>query len=102
MQIFSDQYGNVVHFFDRDCTLQRRQQKIIEEAPSPKLSEDIRKFLGDLSVNALKYLDYQGAGTIEFIADISNGLNKNKIYFMEMNTRIQVEHPVTEKLHQPI
>ena len=98
MQIFSDQHGNVVHFFDRDCTLQRRQQKIIEEAPSPKLSEDIRKFLGDLAVNALKSLDYQGAGTIEFIADITNGLNKNKIYFMEMNTRIQVEHPVTEKI----
>jgi len=98
VQIFSDQHGNVVHFFDRDCTLQRRQQKIIEEAPSPKLSEDIRKFLGDLAVNALKSLDYQGAGTIEFIADITDGLNKNKIYFMEMNTRIQVEHPVTEYL----
>ena len=98
VQIFSDHHGNVVHFFDRDCTLQRRQQKIIEEAPSPKLSEDIRKFLGDLAVNALKSFDYQGAGTIEFIADITNGLNKNKIYFMEMNTRIQVEHPVTEKI----
>ena len=98
VQIFSDQHGNVVHFFDRDCTLQRRQQKIIEEAPSPKLNEEIRKFLGNLAVNALKYLDYQGAGTIEFIADIANGLNKNKIYFMEMNTRIQVEHPVTERI----
>ncbi len=98
VQIFSDHHGNVVHFFDRDCTLQRRQQKIIEEAPSPKLNEEIRKFLGDLAVNALKSLDYQGAGTIEFIADITNGLNKNKIYFMEMNTRIQVEHPVTEKI----
>ena len=98
VQIFSDHQGNVVHLFDRDCTLQRRQQKIIEEAPSPKLSEDIRKFLGDLAVNALKSLDYQGAGTIEFIADITDGLNKNKIYFMEMNTRIQVEHPVTEKI----
>ena len=96
VQIFSDHHGNVVHFFDRDCTLQRRQQKIIEEAPSPKLSENIRKFLGDLAVNALKSLDYQGAGTIEFIADITDGLNKNKIYFMEMNTRVQVEHPVTE------
>ncbi len=98
VQIFSDQHGNVVHFFDRDCTLQRRQQKIIEEAPSPKLNEDTRKFLGDLAVNAMKSIDYQGAGTIEFIADITNGLNKNKIYFMEMNTRIQVEHPVTEKI----
>ena len=98
VQIFSDQHGNVVHFFDRDCTLQRRQQKIIEEAPSPKLSEDIRKFLGDLAVNALKSLDYQGAGTIEFIADITDGLNKNKIYFMEMNTRIQVEHTITEEV----
>ena len=98
VQIFSDQHGNVVHFFDRDCTLQRRQQKIIEEAPSPKLNEEIHKFLGNLAVNALKSLDYQGAGTIEFIADIANGINKNKIYFMEMNTRIQVEHPVTERI----
>ncbi len=96
IQIFADKYGNVIHLFDRDCSLQRRQQKIIEEAPSPKLNDEIRNFLGDISVKAVKSIKYEGAGTIEFIADIKDGLNKEKIYFMEMNTRIQVEHPVTE------
>ncbi len=96
IQIFGDKYGNVIHLFDRDCSLQRRQQKIIEEAPCPELNNDIRTFLGDLSVKAARSIKYEGAGTIEFIADIENGINKNKIYFMEMNTRIQVEHSVTE------
>jgi 3-methylcrotonyl-CoA carboxylase alpha subunit len=96
IQIFADKYGNIIHLFDRDCSLQRRQQKIIEEAPAPELSNEIRTFLGELSVKASKLIKYEGAGTIEFIADIENGIDKNKIYFMEMNTRIQVEHPVTE------
>jgi 3-methylcrotonyl-CoA carboxylase alpha subunit len=96
IQIFADKHGNVIHLFDRDCSLQRRQQKIIEEAPAPKIDDEIRSFLGDISVKAAKAIQYEGAGTIEFIADIKNGLDKNKIYFMEMNTRIQVEHPVTE------
>jgi 3-methylcrotonyl-CoA carboxylase alpha subunit len=98
IQIFADKYGNVIHLFDRDCSLQRRQQKVIEEAPSPQLSDEIRSFLGTLSVKAAKFIKYEGAGTIEFIADIEKGLDKNKIYFMEMNTRIQVEHPVTEAI----
>ena len=96
IQIFADKYGNVIHLFYRDCSLQRRQQKVIEEAPSPQLSDEIRSFLGTLSVKAAKFIKYEGAGTIEFIADVEKGLDKNKIYFIEMNTRIQVEHPVTE------
>ena len=98
IQIFADKHGNVIHLFDRDCSLQRRQQKIIEEAPAPKIDEEIRNFLGEISVKAAKALKYEGAGTIEYIADITHGLDKNKIYFMEMNTRIQVEHPVTEAI----
>jgi 3-methylcrotonyl-CoA carboxylase alpha subunit len=96
IQIFADKYGNVIHLFDRDCSIQRRQQKVIEEAPSPQLSDEIRSFLGALSVKADKFIQYEGAGTIEFVADVEKGLDKNKIYFIEMNTRIQVEHPVTE------
>ena len=98
IQIFADKFGNVVHLFDRDCSLQRRQQKVIEEAPSPNLNNEIQHFLGELSVKAARAIKYLGAGTIEFIADIQNGIDKNKIYFMEMNTRIQVEHPVTEAI----
>ncbi len=98
IQILADKHGNVIHLFDRDCSLQRRQQKIIEEAPAPKIDEEIRNFLGEISVKAAKVLKYEGAGTIEYIADITHGLDKNKIYFMEMNTRIQVEHPVTEAI----
>ena len=71
-------------------------QKVIEEAPAPNLNNEIQHFLGELSVKAARAIKYLGAGTIEFIADIQNGIDKNKIYFMEMNTRIQVEHPVTE------
>ena len=98
IQIFADKFGNVVHLFDRDCSLQRRQQKVIEEAPSPNLNNEIQNFLGELSIKAARAIKYLGAGTIEFIADIQNGIDKNKIYFMEMNTRIQVEHPVTEAI----
>lgn len=92
IQILADQHGNVVHLGERDCTIQRRLQKLIEESPSPALTEDIRKKMGDASVKAAKAVDYVGAGTIEYIFDRAS----KSFYFMEMNTRIQVEHPVTE------
>ena len=92
IQVMADNYGNVIHLGERDCTVQRRLQKLIEEAPSPALNEDIRNKMGIAAVKAAKAVDYSGAGTIEFIYDYRN----KKFYFMEMNTRIQVEHPVTE------
>ena len=92
IQILADQHGNVVHLGERDCTIQRRLQKLIEESPSPALTEDIRKKMGKASVKAAKACDYVGAGTIEYIFDRTS----KSFYFMEMNTRIQVEHPVTE------
>ncbi|WP_404452973.1 acetyl-CoA carboxylase biotin carboxylase subunit [Virgibacillus necropolis] len=92
IQILADQHGNVVHLGERDCTIQRRLQKLIEESPSPALTEDIRKKMGEASVKAAKAVDYVGAGTIEYIFDRTS----KSFYFMEMNTRIQVEHPVTE------
>ena len=96
MQVFGDTHGNVVHLFERDCSLQRRHQKVIEEAPAPGLDPKLREALGGIAVRAAKAIDYTGAGTIEFIADVSEGLRLDRIYFMEMNTRLQVEHPVTE------
>lgn len=92
IQILADQHGNVVHVGERDCTIQRRLQKLIEESPSPAISNDIRKQMGEASVKAAQAVNYVGAGTIEFIFDRSS----ETYYFMEMNTRIQVEHPVTE------
>lgn len=92
IQILADQHGNVVHLGERDCTIQRRLQKLVEESPSPALTEDIRSKMGEASVKAAKACDYVGAGTIEYIFDRTN----KSFYFMEMNTRIQVEHPVTE------
>ena len=98
VQVFGDTHGNVVHLFERDCSLQRRHQKVIEEAPAPGMSEETREELCAAAVRAAKAVDYVGAGTIEFIADASEGLRADRIWFMEMNTRLQVEHPVTEEI----
>ncbi len=96
VQVFGDSHGNVVHLFERDCSLQRRHQKVIEEAPAPGMDEATREEICAAAVRAAKAVDYEGAGTIEFIADASDGLRADRIFFMEMNTRLQVEHPVTE------
>jgi len=98
VQVFGDTHGNVVHLFERDCSLQRRHQKVIEEAPAPGMDEETREKLCAAAVRAAKAVDYVGAGTIEFIADGSGKLSADKIWFMEMNTRLQVEHPVTEEI----
>ncbi len=92
IQVLADQHGNVVHLGERDCSIQRRLQKLIEETPSPAITPEIRAKMGDASVKAAKAVDYVGAGTIEYIFDRTS----QSFYFMEMNTRIQVEHPVTE------
>ena len=98
VQIFGDAHGNVVHLFERDCSLQRRHQKVIEEAPAPGMDGETRGAICAAAVKAAKAVDYVGAGTIEFIADASDGLRADRIWFMEMNTRLQVEHPVTEEI----
>jgi 3-methylcrotonyl-CoA carboxylase alpha subunit len=98
VQVFGDSHGNVVHLFERDCSLQRRHQKVIEEAPAPGMGEATREAVCAAAVKAAKAVDYVGAGTIEFIADASEGLRADRIWFMEMNTRLQVEHPVTEEI----
>ncbi|HPW52271.1 MAG TPA: ATP-grasp domain-containing protein, partial [Spirochaetota bacterium] len=90
-QIIGDQFGNAVHLGERDCSLQRRNQKVLEESPSPVMTEDLRKKMGEAAVKAAKAIKYKSAGTIEFLLD-----KHNNFFFMEMNTRIQVEHPVTE------
>ncbi|CAN0898164.1 Methylcrotonoyl-CoA carboxylase subunit alpha, mitochondrial [Linum grandiflorum] len=92
VQIFGDKLGNVLHLYERDCSVQRRHQKIIEEAPAPNVSRDFRSHLGAAAVSAAKAVGYHNAGTVEFIVDTLSG----NFYFMEMNTRLQVEHPVTE------
>jgi len=97
VQVFGDSKGNVVHLFERDCSLQRRHQKVIEEAPAPGMDEATREAVCSAAVRAAKAVNYEGAGTIEFIADASDGLKPDRIWFMEMNTRLQVEHPVTEE-----
>ncbi|WP_439816497.1 acetyl/propionyl/methylcrotonyl-CoA carboxylase subunit alpha [Zavarzinia sp. CC-PAN008] len=98
VQVFGDAHGNVVHLFERDCSLQRRHQKVIEEAPAPGMDEATRDAVTAAAVRAAQAVSYVGAGTIEFIADASEGLRADRIWFMEMNTRLQVEHPVTEAI----
>ncbi|HVN00272.1 MAG TPA: biotin carboxylase N-terminal domain-containing protein [Caulobacteraceae bacterium] len=98
VQVFGDTHGNVVHLFERDCSLQRRHQKVVEEAPAPGMDAATREALCAAAVRAAEAVDYVGAGTIEFIADASEGLRADRIWFMEMNTRLQVEHPVTEAI----
>jgi acetyl-CoA carboxylase biotin carboxylase subunit len=92
IQIFADEHGNAVHLGERDCSIQRRHQKLVEEAPSPVLNEDEREEIGSLAARVVRDMGYRGAGTIEFLYE------DGQFYFMEMNTRIQVEHPVTEMI----
>lgn len=94
VQVFCDKHNNGVYFFERDCSVQRRYQKVLEEAPAPHFTEELRKNIGDVAVRAAKAVGYVGAGTVEFIFDTDT----NEFYFMEMNTRLQVEHPVTEEV----
>ena len=96
VQVFGDNHGNVVHLFERDCSLQRRHQKVVEEAPAPGMTEEVRNAMTDAAVTAAKAINYSGAGTVEFIVDASGPLRADGFWFMEMNTRLQVEHPVTE------
>ncbi len=96
LQVFADAHGNAIHLNERDCSLQRRHQKVIEEAPAPGMSADLRAKMGAAAVAAAKAVGYVGAGTVEFIADGAEGLKDDGFWFMEMNTRLQVEHPVTE------
>ena len=98
VQVFGDSHGNVVHMFERDCSLQRRHQKVIEEAPAPGMTDTVRKAMTDAAIEAAKAVNYVGAGTVEFIVDGSGKLKKDGFWFMEMNTRLQVEHPVTEMI----
>jgi acetyl-CoA carboxylase biotin carboxylase subunit len=95
IQVMGDKYGNVVHYGERECSIQRRHQKLVEESPSPAVDEQLRGKMGDIAVKGAKGVNYLGAGTIEFLLD-----KNNEFYFMEMNTRIQVEHPVTEMVYQ--
>ncbi|MGB5950630.1 MAG: acetyl/propionyl/methylcrotonyl-CoA carboxylase subunit alpha [Parvibaculum sp.] len=98
IQVFADAHGNAVYLHERDCSLQRRHQKVIEEAPAPGMPEAMRRAMGEAAVAAAKAIGYRGAGTVEFIADASKGLSADAFWFMEMNTRLQVEHPVTEAI----
>ncbi|MBX3484122.1 biotin carboxylase N-terminal domain-containing protein [Phenylobacterium sp.] len=96
VQVFGDGAGEVVHLFERDCSIQRRHQKVFEECPAPGLSPEMREAVTQAAVAVARRIAYRGAGTVEFIADVSEGLRADRFWFMEMNTRLQVEHPVTE------
>ncbi len=98
VQVFGDNFGNAVHLFERDCSAQRRHQKVIEEAPAPGMTGEMRSAMTGAAVTAARAIGYSGAGTIEFIVDASAGLSPDRFWFMEMNTRLQVEHPVTEMI----
>lgn len=98
LQVFADQHGNAIHLYERDCSLQRRHQKVIEEAPAPGMTDVMRTAMGDAAIKACHAVEYCGAGTVEFIVDSSDGLHPDRFWFMEMNTRLQVEHPVTEAI----
>ena len=93
IQIVGDQYGKVIHLSERDCSIQRRHQKLVEEAPSPFMTDDLRARMGEAAIKAGESINYEGVGTVEFLVD-----KHRNFYFMEMNTRIQVEHPVTEEV----
>jgi 3-methylcrotonyl-CoA carboxylase alpha subunit len=96
--VFADRHGNIIHLHERDCSLQRRHQKVIEEAPAPGVTGELRELMGHTAVEAARAVGYVGAGTVEFIVDGAKGLRADGFWFMEMNTRLQVEHPVTEAI----